>query len=105
MDISSVNTTASRPNLEQCINQVVNQIFYGTLMAEFRRSNPSTLMGSSFADQCFQREFDMHLIENLSRQTNSPLVKSMLQRLSPEVASGVIRSEGTARMAEEESNG
>jgi hypothetical protein len=79
MNVTRMNT-ADYQKLVRSANQVYNQAFYGTLLSEFRRSNPSSAMGGGVAASCINQMFDAHLIESLNGRSNSPLAKMLTKK-------------------------
>jgi hypothetical protein len=76
---SAVNSASYQKVIAQA-NQAFNQIFYGTLLSEFRRATPSSMLGGGMAGDCFNQMFDAHLIERLNGKTQTPLARALTKK-------------------------
>jgi len=70
-------------------HQVVNQVFYGTLMREFRGSQRPTLLDNGPGATTFIRQLDMELIKRISPQGSSSLAATLAERLQPNQANPI----------------
>ena len=72
------------PQLARYANEVVNQVFYGTLMREFRNAQPPGMFDQGPGGQAFIRQLDMELVKRMSQGGASPLAEVLLKQLSPQ---------------------
>ena len=75
--------------LAQRANEVVNQVFYGTLLREFRQAQTSTIFDKGPGGQTFIRQLDMELIKRISQGGRSPLTDALVKQLSATSANGL----------------
>ena len=71
--------------LKKLTNQFVNQVFYGTLLREFRNAQQPTILDGGFGASAFTRQLDIHLIERLSQQGDSPVAQALRKQLEDKV--------------------
>jgi hypothetical protein len=71
----------SHPTLTQAANQVVNQVFWGTMLREFRSAHQDPILGHSPGAGVFLQQLDQVLLDRMGDQGESPLVKSLLKQL------------------------
>jgi len=76
----SAEGDASKP-LKVLVNQFVNQVFYGTLLREFRNAQQPTLLDNGPGAQTFLRHLDMELISRISQRGESALSRAVLKQL------------------------
>ncbi len=67
--------------LKEKAAELVSNVFYGTLMKEFRASSEDSLFSGGFAGQAFQQQLDNVFIGNLSKQTNNPIADALVRQL------------------------
>ncbi len=73
---------AAKDNLlRQKASEFVNQIFYGTLMREFRNAESSGLFGGGPGGSTFKRQLDTEFIKCISQRGDAPLVDSVLNKI------------------------
>jgi len=84
--ITAVTTNRYDPQLAQYANEVVHQVFYGTLMREFRNAQPPGMFDQGPGGQAFIRQLDMELVRGMSQGGNSPLAEVLLKQLAPRQA-------------------
>ncbi len=75
--------------LVQRANEVVNQVFYGTLLREFREAQEPTIFDKGPGGQTFIRQLDMELVKRISQGGNSPLTEALVKQLAPQGANGL----------------
>jgi len=70
------------PQLVQKANEFVHQVFFGTLLREFRESQQPSLLDGSLGSSAFIRQLDQELISRIS-QTDKPsaVTKALLRQL------------------------
>jgi hypothetical protein len=68
--------------LRQKASEFVNQVFYGTLLREFRNAQPPGMFNQGPGAATFVRQLDMELITRISRGGDSPMTEALLKRLS-----------------------
>ena len=71
------------PELVQKANQFVNQIFWGTLLREFRDAHKNPILDNGPGSQTFIRQLDQLMIERISQRGKSPLTDALLKQLDP----------------------
>jgi len=71
------------PELVQKANQFVNQIFWGTLLREFRDAHKNPILDNGPGSQTFVRQLDQMIIERISQRGKSPLTDALLKQLDP----------------------
>ena len=71
------------PELVQKANQFVNQIFWGTLLREFRDAHKNPIFDNGPGSQTFVRQLDQMMIERISQRGKSPLTDALLKQLDP----------------------
>ena len=67
--------------LEQKTNELVNTIFYGTLMREFRQSQKNPYFDQGTAGRVFWQQFDMEVIRRMSQSSPTGLAKDLMKHL------------------------
>jgi len=81
--LTAITANQYDPQLAQYANEVVNQVFYGTLMREFRNAQPPGMFDQGPGGQAFIRQMDMELVKRMSQGGNSPLAEVLLKQLAP----------------------
>ena len=76
----------SPATLKTLANQVVNEVFYGTLMREFRNAQTPTLFDQGPGATTFIRQLDSELISRISQRGDSPLAKALIRQLGGQAA-------------------
>jgi len=77
-------------------NEFVNNVYYGTLMREFRRSQGNGLFGNAPGGKIFMEQLDTELIRRMSNSKHvSPLAQALVDRFTRDV-SVAGRTTGTA---------
>ena len=89
MITTTVNNNYNQQLLVQHANEVVNQVFYGTLLREFREAQEPTIFGKGPGGQTFIRQLDMELIKRISQGGGSPLTEALVKQLAPQGANGL----------------
>ena len=79
--MSSGATIPNNPTLAQAANQVVNQVFWGTMLREFRSAHQDPILGGSPGAGAFVQKLDQVLLERMSQRGKSPLVDALLKQL------------------------
>ena len=77
----SIGAIHNNPTLEQAANQVVNQVFWGAMLREFRSSHQDPILGDSPGAGTFVQQLDQVLLERMSQRGKSPLVDALLKQL------------------------
>lgn len=67
--------------LKTLANQVVNEVFYGTLMREFRNAQTPALFDQGPGATTFIRQLDSELLSRISQRGESPLAKALIRQL------------------------
>ncbi len=62
--------------------ELVSNVFYGTLMKEFRQSSEGGLFSGGFGGQAFQQQLDNVFIGELSKQENNQIIDAMVRQLT-----------------------
>ncbi len=81
--INNVNSGDKTAMLREKAAEVVSNVFYGTLLKEFRQSCESGMFSGGFAGEAFQQQMDNIYVTEMSRQGNNPIVDSMVRQLTP----------------------
>ena len=67
--------------LAQAANQVVNQVFWGSMMREFRAAHQDPILGSCPGAGIFVQQLDQVILDRMNARGDSPLVKGLLRQL------------------------
>ena len=67
--------------LKTLANQVVNEVFYGTLMREFRNAQTPAFFDQGPGATTFIRQLDSELLSRISQRGESPLAKALIRQL------------------------
>jgi len=79
--MSSGTAIANNPTLEQAANQVINQVFWGTMLREFRTAHQDPILGGSPGAGAFVQQLDQVLLERMGQRGKSPLADALLKQL------------------------
>ena len=74
--LHTTNTT-----LVQKANEFVNQVFYGTLLREFREAEEGTIFDNGPGAKTFIRQLDMELIKRMSGRKASGIAEAVARQL------------------------
>jgi len=81
MTITAVDNNRNT-QLVQKANEFVNQVFFGTLLREFRESQQPTLLDRGLGSSAFIRQLDQELISRISQVDKpSAVTKALLRQL------------------------
>jgi hypothetical protein len=69
------------PTLAQAANQVVNQVFWGSMLREFRAAHQDPILGGSPGAGIFVQQLDQVILDRMNSRGDSPLVKGLLKQL------------------------
>ena len=84
------------PELVQAANELVNNVFYGTLLRRFRDAQQPTVFDSGTGGGTFQRMLDTEFIKRISQQGVSPVAKPLIRHLSKTTNNiNTLRQSGT----------
>jgi hypothetical protein len=101
-NLSSTTDPAGRETLlRQKATEFVNQVFYGTLMREFRNAQQPTMFDGGPGGTAFIRQLDMELISRISQRGDSSLADALLRQLGGARAgagNGVSHERDTGRV-------
>jgi len=75
--ISSANTN----QLLQKANEVVNTVFWGTMLREFREAGEPSVFNGGSAGATFTRQLDLELIKRISGRGSSPIAEMLVKKL------------------------
>lgn len=78
--MASVNTQVN-PKLAAQANELVNQVFYGTMLREIHDQNKNPLFGNGPGGTTFVRQLDMELVKHMSGGKPSPIAMSLIRKL------------------------
>ncbi len=85
MTINAVNNSNNNGRsdmLREKAAEVVSNVFYGTLMKEFRQGCDSdTMFSGGFGGEAFQQQLDNVFVAEISHQGNNPIVDAMVRQL------------------------
>ena len=84
--------------------EVVSNVFYGTLMKEFRASTEDSMFSGGFAGQAFQQQLDNMYVSEISKQVNNPIVDAMVRQLGGR-GSNAVSSISAMTQAGNQANG
>ncbi|MCH9023607.1 MAG: hypothetical protein IID32_12725 [Planctomycetes bacterium] len=74
---------AVNPKLIGAANEFVNNVFYGTMMREFRRSQGEGLFGNTPGGKIFMEQLDTELIRRMNNDKRvSPLAQALVDQLT-----------------------
>ncbi|MCK4629004.1 MAG: hypothetical protein KAT56_08365 [Sedimentisphaerales bacterium] len=94
VDIKGRAGDKSSATLKTLANQVVNEVFYGTLMREFRNAQTPALFDQGPGATTFIRQLDSELISRISQRGDSPLAKALIRQLGGQAAIAAIKENG-----------
>lgn len=72
----------SNPELVSAANEFVNNVFYGTLLRQFRDAQKPTILDSGSGGSAFRRMLDGELIKRMSRRGTSSVAMPLVRYLS-----------------------
>ena len=75
--ISPANTNP----LIQKANELVNTVFWGTMLREFREASETTMFDGGSAGATFTRQLDLELIKRISERGSSPIADMLAKKL------------------------
>ena len=78
----NVRTENNQQQLARKANQFVNQVFYGSLLREFREAQQPTIFDNGPGGMTFMRQLDMELIKRISGRGDSPIAQAIVRKLS-----------------------
>ncbi len=73
---------ARNSQLRQKASELVNNVFYGTLLRQFRDAQKPTLLGNGPGGDAFQRQMDSELINRISQRGDGPLVEAIMKQIT-----------------------
>ncbi|MBN2064144.1 MAG: rod-binding protein [Sedimentisphaerales bacterium] len=85
MNIAAIDNKAASSNVNEVkakAAELISNVFYGTLMKEFRQSSEGGLFSGGFAGQAFQQQLDNVFIGELSKQENNQIIDAMVRQLT-----------------------
>jgi len=68
--------------LRELASEFVNQIFFGTLLREFREGQDNAIFGNGPGGTTFVNQLDNVLIERMSKRGGGPLVDAVMKQIS-----------------------
>ena len=77
-----VSAGSDKAELRRYASEVVNQVFYGTLLRQFREAQKPVLFGKGPGGSTFTRQLDMELIKRISQRGDTPLVDAIMKQLA-----------------------
>ena len=69
--------------LRQKANEFVNQVFWGTMLREFRQNQQPTIFDGGPGSSTFVKQLDMELLKRISEKGDSPLTRALIKQLDP----------------------
>jgi len=75
-------TTNSNTQLRQQVSEVVNNVFYGTLLRQLRDSQNSGIFDKGPGGTTFIRQLDSELIKRISQRGDAPLVDTIMEKIT-----------------------
>lgn len=78
----NATTNITQPQLAQKANEVVNQLFWGTMLREFRNASSGTILDSGPGSDTFARQLDQELIKRISSTIVTPWAEPLVKQLS-----------------------
>jgi len=67
--------------LAQKARELVNQVFWGAMLRDFRQNRPPTIFDGGPGSSTFIRQLDMELLKRISQKGDSPLAQALIQKL------------------------
>ena len=82
-NLTANNTADARlTQLREKASELVNNVFYGTLLRQFRDAAEPVLLGNGPGGDAFQRQMDMELIKRISQRGDAPLVDAIMKQIA-----------------------
>jgi hypothetical protein len=75
-------TTGRNTQLRQQVSEVVNNVFYGTLLRQMRDSQQSEFFDKGPGGTTFIRQLDSELIKRISQRGDAPLVDAIMKKIT-----------------------
>jgi hypothetical protein len=75
-------TTGRNTQLRQQVSEVVNNVFYGTLLRQLRDSQSSEIFDKGPGGTTFIRQLDSELIKRISQRGDAPLVDAIMKKIT-----------------------
>ena len=85
----NVGVNNNAVQLSQLSNEFVNQVFWGTMLREFRESSSGTLLDGGPGGSAFIRQLDAELIKRISERSDNSLSQALLRQLDPQGSKGL----------------
>ncbi|MCF7957281.1 MAG: hypothetical protein K9M57_02400 [Phycisphaerae bacterium] len=89
MSLTAVNnlmsnnvSDAPQGSLREKASELVNNVFYGTLLRQFRDAQEPVLFGHGPGGDAFSRQMDMELIKRISQRGDAPLVDAIMKQIT-----------------------
>lgn len=67
--------------LQAKANELVAQVFYGTLLREFRESSEMPFLSGTPGGTTFLRQLDQEIVSRLGQRRHSPLADALVKQL------------------------
>ena len=68
--------------LRELVSENVNQIFFGTLLREFREGQDNAIFGNGPGGTVFANQLDNELIKRMSKRGGGPLVDAVMKQIT-----------------------
>ena len=78
----NATTNIIQPKLAQAANEFVNQLFWGTMLREFRNASSGTILDNGPGSDTFARQLDQALIKKISSANILPWAEPLAKQLS-----------------------
>ena len=87
MSINAIVNQICRPGqcdkqLSQAASEFVNNVFYGTLLRQFREAQEPGIFDGGRGGKIFERQLDMELIKRISQRGDAPMADAVIKQLS-----------------------
>jgi hypothetical protein len=75
-------TTGRNRQLRRQVSEVVNNVFYGTLLRQLRESQRSDILDKGPGGTTFIRQLDLELIKRISQRGDAPMVDTIMKKIT-----------------------
>lgn len=95
MDVALQNNGQNYKGLRELTEQFVGQVFYGTLLREFRDAGRGNILDNGPGATTFIKQLDMELVKRIGGRTKTELADSLMKQLGRAKADIEFATSGT----------